>query len=208
MIDNSVVAPAGSPESDHVGFLEAQGENMRSLDVSWRPFALVTMAIIVGVWMGSRTGASPAQDQLSSRAQLAPQAREAANQPGIVVSAGITRGQTLRFDVFRFSSGNSVPLPLQLTVFDRMGNVVASAVLSNQNQNGAIVASFFDVNADQLAQSFFDNNGRAELIGLVSGIAGRGVPGGGDVVAGEVFDNMTGRTSVHILGKGTPGGGD
>lgn len=183
---------------------------MRLLKISWRLLALVTMAAIVSIWTGSGTGASPAQDQLSSRAQLVPQAREAANQPGVIVSGGITRGQTLRFDVFRFATGNSVPPPLQLTVFDRMGNVVASTVLSNQNQNGAIVASFFDVNADQLAQSFFDNNGRAELIGVVSGVdnVGRGTPGGGDVVAGEVFDNITGRTSVHILGKGVPGGGD
>lgn len=70
-----------------------------------------------------------------------------------------------------------------------------------------IVASFVDLNADQPAGSFFDLNGRAELIGVVSGI-GRGTPCGGDVVAGEVFDNITGRTSVHILGKGVPGGGD
>jgi hypothetical protein len=43
---------------------------------------------------------------------------------------------------------------------------------------------------------------------VVSGSVGKGTPGGGDVVAGEVFDNITGRTSVHILGKGVPGGGD
>jgi hypothetical protein len=183
---------------------------MRSLNISWRLLALVTMAAIVSVWAGSGTGASPAQDQLSSRAQLVPQAREAANQPGVIVSAGITRGQTLRFDVFRLAVVTPGPPNLQLTVFDRLGNVVASTVFSNQNQNGAIVSSFFDVNADDLAGSFFDNDGRAELIGVVSGVGnvGKGTPGGGDVVAGEVFDNVTGRTSVHILGKGVPGGGD
>lgn len=181
---------------------------MRLLNISWRLLALVTMAAIVSVWTGSGTGASPAQDQLSSRAQLVPQAREAANQPGVIVAGGITRGQTLRFDVIRFTTGNSVPPPLQLTVFDRLGTVVASTVLSSQGQNGAIVSSFFDLDADQLAESFFDNNGRVELIGVVSGSVGKGTPGGGDIVAGEVFDNITHRTSVHILGKGVPGGGD
>jgi hypothetical protein len=183
---------------------------MRLLNISWRLLALVTMAVIVSVWTGSGTGASPAQDQLSSRAQLVPQAREAADELGVIVSAGITRGQTLRFDVFRLATVQPGPPGLRLTVFDRLGNVVVSNVFSNQGQNGAIVSSFFDVNADQFADSFFDSNMRFELIGVVSAVGnvGKGVPGGGFVVAGEVFDNLTGRTSVHILGKGVPGGGD
>lgn len=182
---------------------------MRSPNSSWRLFALVTMAAIVSIWTGGGTGASPAQDQLSNRTQLAPQAREAADEP-VFVSGGITRGQTLRFGVFRLAVVTPGPPNLRLTVFDRLGNVVASTVFPNQGQNGAIVSSFFDLNADQFAQSFFDNNGRAELIGVVSAVGnpGRGTPGGGFVAAGEVFDNVTGRTSVHILGKGTPGGGD
>ena len=88
---------------------------------------------------------------------------------------------------------------MQLTVFDSQGNVVMQQQwTTNPNQT-----EHFDLNADQLPQSSFDNNGRAELIGLLThpgAVNAGGVPGGGCVVAGEVFNNNTGQTLIHIAG--------
>lgn len=88
---------------------------------------------------------------------------------------------------------------MRLTVFDSQGNVVLQQLLlSVPNQT-----VYFDLNADLLPQSSFDNNGRAQLVGLLThpGTANSGgIPGGGCVVAGEVFDNNTRQTLIHIAG--------
>ena len=119
---------------------------------------------------------------------------------GIVVEGGITHGETLRFSAFHSAdAGCETHEQMLLTVFDSQGNVVVQQLwMTNPNQT-----VHFDLNADQLTQSLFDNNGRAELIGLLShpgGVNSGGIPGGGCVVAGEVFDNNTGKTLTHIPG--------
>ena len=124
----------------------------------------------------------------------------AAEEVGIVVEGGITHGQTLRFSAFHSADAScETHEQMRLTVFDSQGNVVVQQLwMTNPNQT-----VHFDLNADQLVQSLFDNNGRAELIGLLSHpgrVNSGGIPGGGCVVAGEVFDNNTGKTLTHIPG--------
>ena len=126
--------------------------------------------------------------------------REAANEVGIIIQGGITHGETLRFSAFHSAQAScETHEQMQLTVFDSQGNIVVQQLwITNPNQT-----FHFDLNADQLPQSSFDNNGRAELVGLLThpgGVNSGGIPGGGCVVAGEVFDNNTGRTLTHIAG--------
>ena len=164
---------------------------MKTLNTRWRLIALVPLAAIAMLSIGNRIGAVPDQNR---------EVREAAREVGIVVQGGITHGETLRFSAFHSAgAGCETHEQMQLTVFDSQGNVVVQQLwITNPNQT-----FHFDLNADQLPQSAFDNNGRAELIGLLThpgGVNAGGIPGGGCVVAGEVFDNNTGQTLIHIAG--------
>ena len=164
---------------------------MRTLNTRWRLIALIPLVAIVILSIGNRIGAVPDQNR---------EIREAANEVGIIIQGGITHGETLRFSAFHSAdAGCETHEQMLLTVFDSQGNVVVQQLwITNPNQT-----VHFDLNADQLAQTLFDNNGRAELIGLLThpgAVNSGGIPGGGCVVAGEVFDNNTGRTLSHIAG--------
>ena len=164
---------------------------MNVLKTRLKLIALVPLVAVAIISIGQRSGAV---------ANQTPAIREAANEVGIVVPGGITHGETLRFSAFHSAGGGcETHEQMQLTVFDRQGNVVVQqSWITNPNQT-----FHFDLNADQLPQSSFDNNGRAELIGLLThpgAVNSGGIPGGGCVVAGEVFDNNTGRTLTHIAG--------
>ncbi len=164
---------------------------MKTLNTRWRFIALVPLVAIAILSIGNRTGAVPDQNK---------EVREAANEVGIVVKGGITHGETLRFSAFHLAEAScETHEQMQLTVFDSQGNVVVQQIwTTNPNQT-----FYFDLNADQLPQSSFDNNGRAELVGLLThpgGVNSGGIPGGGCVVAGEVLNNNTGQTLVHIAG--------
>jgi hypothetical protein len=153
--------------------------------------ALIPLVAIAILSIGNRIGAVPDQNR---------EIREAANEVGIIIQGGITHGETLRFSAFHSAdAGCETHEQMLLTVFDSQGNVVVQQLwITNTNQT-----FHFDLNGDQLAQSLFDNNGRAELIGLLThpgAVNSGGIPGGGCVVAGEVFDNNTGRTLSHIAG--------
>jgi hypothetical protein len=88
---------------------------------------------------------------------------------------------------------------LELKVFDSQGNVVASQVFSNQNQNGGgVYISFFDLNAAQLPASAFDNTGRAQLTGLIKSVDP--TDPSGVVASGEIFKIGDGRSLIHIAG--------
>jgi hypothetical protein len=164
---------------------------MKTLTTRWRLIALVPLVAIAMVSIGNRIGAVPDQNR---------EVREAAREVGIVVQGGITHGETLRFSAFHSAGGGcETHEQMLLTVFDSQGNVVVQqGWITNPNQT-----FHFDLNADQLPQAAFDNNGRAELIGLLThpgAVNAGGIPGGGCVVAGEVFDNNTGQTLIHIAG--------
>jgi hypothetical protein len=164
---------------------------MKILKTRGKLIALVPLVAIAILSIGNRTGAVPDQNR---------EAREAANEVGIVVEGGITHGETLRFSAFHSADANcDTHEQMRLTVFDSQGNVVVQQLwITNPNQT-----FHFDLNADQLPQSSFDNNGRAELVGLLThpgAVNSGGIPGGGCVVAGEVFDNNTRQTLVHITG--------
>ena len=164
---------------------------MKTLNKRWRLIALVPLVVIAILSIGNRTGAVPDQNR---------EVREAANEVGIVVEGGITHGETLRFSAFHSAdAGCPTHEQMRLTVFDSQGNVV----MQQQWTTSPNQTDHFDLNADQLPQSSFDNNGRAELIGLLThpgGVNAGGIPGGGCVTAGEVFNNNTGQTLVHIAG--------
>ena len=164
---------------------------MKILNRRWKLIALLPLVAIAILSIGNRIGAKPEQNK---------EVREAANEVGIVVQGGITHGETLRFSAFHSAgAGCETQEQMLLTVFDSQGNVVVQQTwTTNPNQT-----FYFDLNADQLPQSSFDNNGRAELVGLLThpgAVNSGGIPGGGCVVAGEVFDNNTRQTLVHIAG--------
>jgi hypothetical protein len=164
---------------------------MRVLNTRWRLIALVPLVAVAILSIGNRIGAVPDQNR---------EIREAANEVGIVVQGGITHGETLRFSAFHSAdAGCETHEQMQLTVFDSQGNVVVQQLwMTSPNQT-----FHFDLNADQLPQSSFDNNGRAELVGLLThpgAVNSGGIPGGGCVVAGEVLNNNTGQTLIHITG--------
>ena len=164
---------------------------MKVLNTRWKLIALVPLVAIAILSIGNRTGAVPDQNR---------EIREAANEVGIIIQGGITHGETLRFSAFHLAGAScETHGQMQLTVFDSLGNVVVQQLwTTNPNQT-----FHFDLNADQLPQSSFDNDGRAELIGLLThpgGVNSGGIPGGGCVVAGEVLNNNTGQTLVHIAG--------
>jgi hypothetical protein len=154
---------------------------------------LIAVIVLVAAMLslGNRIGAVPDQNR---------EVREAANEVGIVVQGGLTHGETLRFSAFHSAdAGCDIHELMRLTVFDSQGNVVVQqSWITNPNQT-----FHFDLNADQLPQTAFDNNGRAEVVGLLThpgGVNSGGIPGGGCVVAGEVLNNNTGQTLVHIAG--------
>ena len=164
---------------------------MRVLNTRWKLMALLPLVAVAILSIGNRIGAVPDQNR---------EVREAANEVGIIIEGGITHGETLRFSAFHSANaGCETHEQMQLTVFDSQGKVVVQQLwMTNPNQT-----FHFDLNADQLPQSSFDNNGRAELVGLLThpgAVNSGGIPGGGCVVAGEVFNNNTGQTLIHIAG--------
>jgi hypothetical protein len=164
---------------------------MKILNRRWKLIALLPLVAIAILSIGDRIGAKPEQNK---------EVREAANEVGIVVQGGITHGETLRFSAFHSAEAScETHEQMLLTVFDSQGNVVVQQTwTTNPNQT-----FYFDLNADQLPQSSFDNNSRAQLVGLLThpgAVNSGGIPGGGCVVAGEVFDNNTRQTLVHIAG--------
>lgn len=168
---------------------------MKTQNIQWKLIALGTFAVMVTIWTGNRMEAKTGPDS-TGKSAISPQIREA-DEVGIIIQGGITHGQTLRFDIFHSAdAGCQGQDQMRLTLFDSQGNILAQPVIPTGPNNTA----HFDVNADLLAQSVFDNNGRAELTGVLGHLNSGGIPGGGCVVAGEVFDNNTGNTIAHIAG--------
>ena len=169
---------------------------MKTLNTKWKLIALGTFAVIVTICAGRVMEAKAGHDYTAQSARVSPQA-QTTDEVGVVVISGIIHGQTLRFDIFHSAdAGCQGQDQMRLTLFDSQGQVLAQPVIpTSPNQT-----AHFEVNADLLAQSVFDNNGRAELTGVLSHLASGGIPGGGCVVAGEVFDNNTGNTITHIAG--------
>ncbi|MEP6818066.1 MAG: hypothetical protein ABJA18_00940 [bacterium] len=184
---------------------------MKTLNSRWRLIGLIPLVAIAILSIGNRIGAVPDQNR---------EVREAANEVGIVVGAGITQGQVFRFGVAHAVDPNNPNHPggvnMELTVFDSQGNVVATHLFQfpdpGQNQNGGGVwrSQSFDLNGSGLPPQAFDTTGRAQLTGvfrhLPSSQSG-GIPGGGCVVSGEIFnfgdvngDGNGRRTLVHIAG--------
>src|SRR5260370_25880223 len=129
---------------------------MKTLNKRWRLIALVPLVVIAILLIGNRTGAVPDQNR---------EVREAANEVGIVVEGGITHGETLRFSAFHSAdAGCAIHEQMRLTVFDSQGNVV----MQQQWTTSPNQTDHFDLNADQLPQSSFDNNGTAEPIGRLT----------------------------------------
>ena len=169
---------------------------MKTLNTHWKLIALGAFAVMVTIWAGSRMEAKTGQDYKAQSGSVSPQA-PAADEVGIIIQGGITHGQTLRFDIFHSAdAGCQGQDQMRVTLFDSQGDILAQPVIPT----GPNQTSHFNVNGDLLAQSVFDNNGRAELTGVLSHLASGGIPGGGCVVAGEVFDNNTGNTITHIAG--------
>src|SRR5258708_20621918 len=187
---------------------------MKIFNPRWRLIALVTLVAVTILSIGNRIGAVPDQNK---------EVREAANELGIIIEGGITKGQVFRFNVARLATvvggppgSNAHPgdWNLELRVFDSQGDLVASNTYvfpPNQNNFGGIwKSSFFDLNAAQLPASAFDNTGRAELTGIVKAVDPNNPnkpPSSscGFVASGEIFnpgDGNGSRTLVHI--NGTP----
>ena len=169
---------------------------MNTLKTSWKLIALGTLVVIVTICAGRVMEAKARQDYTAQKTSVSPQVREA-EEVGIIIQGGITHGQTLRFDLFHSAEAECRGQDqMRLTLYDSQGHVLAQSVIPT----GPNQTSHFEVNADLLAQTVFDNNGRAELTGVLGHLNSGGIPGGGCVVAGEVFDNNTGNTIAHIAG--------
>jgi hypothetical protein len=180
---------------------------MKVLKTRWKLVVLVPLVAIAILSIGNRIGAAPDQTK---------QVREAANEVGIIIEGGITQGQVFRFNVTRLATiqpgpPNSNPHAgdwnLELRVFDSQGNILATnTYVFPQNQNNTpIQSSFFALSADQLPASAFDNTGRAQLTGIVKSIDPNNPnkppnPTCGFVASGEIFNNNTAGTLVHIAG--------
>ena len=179
---------------------------MKVLNSRWKLVALVPLVAIAILSIGNRTGAVPDQTK---------EVREAANEGGVWVGGGITQGQVFRFNVARLATVVGGPPTanhpgdwnLELRVFDSQGNLVASnTYVFPQNQNNTpIQSSFFALSADQVPASAFDNTGRAELTGVVKSVDPNNPnkplnPSCGFVASGEIFNNNTAGTLVHIAG--------
>jgi hypothetical protein len=169
---------------------------MKTLNTKWKLIALGTFAVIVTICAARVMEAKARQDYTAQSARVSPK-MQATDEVGVVVISGITHGQTLRFDIFHSAdAGCQGQDQMLLTLFDSQGQVLAQPVIQTSPNQTA----HYDVNSDLLDQSVFDNNGRAELTGVLSHVSAGGVPGGGCVVAGEVFDNNTSNTITHIAG--------
>jgi hypothetical protein len=180
---------------------------MKTLNARWRWVALVALVAIAILSIGSSIGAVPTQ-----------------NSEGdvIVLHAGITQGQVFRFNVAHEivdpnnPNNNAHPggVNMELTVFDSQGVVVATHQFQfpdpglNQGNNTWRSQSF-DLNADLLSADTYDNAGRAQLTGVVRHLTvngtheSGGIPGGGCVVSGEIFNfgDVNGRrTLTYIAG--------
>ena len=192
---------------------------MKTLNTRWRLIALVPLVTIVAILLiGNRRVVVLGQKN---------EVREAANEAGIiieggiVVQGGITQGQVFRFNVSHSidpnnPNNNAHPggVNMELTVFDSQGNVVATHQFQfpeqGQNQGGGVWRSqSFDLNSDQLTVNTYDSAGRAQLTGVVRHLSfngtrqSGGIPGGGCVVSGEIFNlgDVNGRrTLTYIAG--------
>jgi len=176
---------------------------MKTLNTRWKLVALVPLVAIAILSVGNRIAAVPG-------------AHGAANEGGIWIGAGITQGQTFRFNVTRLatvapgapgSNPHAGDWNLELRVFDSQGNLLATnTYVFPQNQNNtSIQSSFFALSADQLPASAFDNTGRAQLTGVVTSIDPNNPnqppnPTCGFVASGEIFNNLIGGTVAHIAG--------
>ena len=174
---------------------------MRTLNTRPGLLVLVPLVAVAILSIGNRIGAAPDQNR---------EIREAANEVGIIIQGGITHGQILRFNVARLAN-HPGGVNLELRVFDTNGNVLASnTYVFPQNQNGdvnGIKSSFFDLSAEQLPQQLFDNNGRAQLTGIVRAVGRHGTvnpgpPTCGFIASGEIFNggDVNGGTLIHIAG--------
>jgi len=170
---------------------------MKTLNTRWRLVALVPLVAVAILLIGNRIGAVPNQNK-EAREEI----RVAANEGGIWIVGGITQGQILRFNVARLACGHPGGCNLELKVFDSHGNVLASnTYVFPQNQNydpDTVQSSFFDLRADQLPASAFDNTGRAQLTGVVKSVDP--TDPSGVVASGEIFKIGDGRTLIHIAG--------
>jgi hypothetical protein len=179
---------------------------MKTPNTRWRLIALVPLVAVTILSIGNRIGAVPNQNK---------EAREAANEGGIWIGAGITQGQVLRFNVARapgphVTNAHPGGANLELRVFDSQGNLLVTYAFPNQNQNqngGGIWISFFDLSAAQLPASAFDNTGRAQLTGIVKSVDPSDPsrppdPNCGFVASGEIFNfgDVNRQTLVHIAG--------
>src|SRR4051794_16547487 len=102
---------------------------MKSQNARLRLLALIPLAIIAIVSVESRIGANTGQIK---------EVREAANEAGSTFQTGITRGQTIRFEVARLGTVVPGPPDLKFTIFDPQGNILASHIFSGRNQNGGL----------------------------------------------------------------------
>lgn len=170
---------------------------MKVLNTRRKLIALLPLVVIAILSTGNRIGAVPDQNK---------EVREAANEGGIWIGAGITQGQVLRFSVARPAivapgpPNHSGGVNLELRVFDSQGNLLITHRFPNQNQNGGIWISFFDLSAAQLPPQAFDNTGRAELTGIVKAVDPSDPSG--VVASGEIFSigDVNRQTLVHIAG--------
>ena len=178
---------------------------MKTLNTHWKLIALVPLVALAILSIGNRIGAAPDQKRAVDW-----------GDNGFIIQGGITQGQVLRFNVARLANvnpgppGTIVPGPpnLELIVFDSQGNLLVTYAFPNQNQNqngGGVWISFFDLSAAQLPASAFDNTGRAQVTGIVRApgphvTVAPGPPTCGFVASGEIFNNNTGGTLVHIAG--------
>ena len=141
----------------------------------WTSMALIPFVLIMLGSIGNRIGAAPDQNQAVDW-----------GDNGFIIQGGITQGQVLRFNVARLANVNPGPpnsnahpggVNLELLVFDSQGNLLVTYAFPNQNQNqnggGGIWISFFDLNADQLPASAFDNTGRAQVTAYQPRLSGR-----------------------------------
>ena len=176
---------------------------MKVLNTRWKLIALVPLVTIAILSIGNRIGAVPNQNK---------EVREAANEGGIWIGAGITQGQVLRFSVARptiipgphVTNAHPGGINLELKVFDSQGNLLVTHLFPNQNQNqngGGVWISFFDLSAAQLPPQSFDNTGRAELTGIVKAVDPTD-PSCGFLASGEIFNfgDVNRQTLVHIGG--------
>ena len=76
---------------------------MKTLNTRWRLFALVPLVAVAILSIGNRTGAVPEQSK---------EVREAANEGGIWIGAGITQGQVLRFTLPAHPSTRALLIPM------------------------------------------------------------------------------------------------